>query len=136
MEQQFYNNAKAYHTYEVIQDYNAGLVLQGVHVKAIRSGRLNISESFCRVIKNEVFLFNIVLDGIVYNDIKMLLNKKEIKKIAEEVSLNNRTIVPLNLTMSVYAKMKIGVCKGKKNWNKKESIKLRDLDREQKRENV
>ena len=128
----FYKNAKAYFNYQIeAKDiYLAGLVLDGMQVKAIRSGKINITEAFCRVINNEVFLFNVVFDGHAYNDIKMLLNKKEIKDIAEDMRLKNTSLIPLNLSFQRYAKMQIGLGKGKKNHQKKQTIIERDAKRE------
>lgn len=128
----FYKNAKAYFNYQIEPKYTylAGLVLDGIQVKAIRSGKINISEAFCRVINNEVFVFNVVFDGQVYNDIKMLLNKKEIKDIAEQIKLKDYSLIPLNLSFKRYAKMEIGLGKGKKTYQKKQTIIERDAKRE------
>lgn len=128
----FFDNRKAYFKYEVKEDYLAGMVLTGIQIKAIRAGKLNISESFCRIINGEMFLFNINIDGAVYNDIKLLLNRKELNKIEESVKLNNYSVVPLNLTVKRMAKMKIGICKGKKMADKRETIKKRDIERSSK----
>lgn len=125
-----FTNRKINYDYIVEDSFLAGMVLTGLQIKAIRHGKLNISESFCRVIDNEVFLFNIILDGQVFNDIKLLLTKKEIKDINKILLLGNRTIVPLNLSVKRMAKMKIGVCKGKKEFDRRETIKTRDVSRQ------
>ena len=128
----YYKNAKAYFNYQIDakNTYIAGLVLDGIQVKAVLSGKINISEAFCRIINFEVYLYNVVFDGHVYNDIKMLLNKKEIKRIEEETRLKDLSIIPIDLTFKKYVKMQIGLGKGKKNYQKKQTI----IDREAKKD--
>ena len=133
-------NRKANYDYEILETYEAGIVLTGTEIKSIRLGKANLKDSYAIVRNNELFLLNMHIsqykEGNIFNheetrDRKLLLHKKEIKKIAQAIEVQGLTIVPLKLYLSSNNKLKvlIGVCRGKKNYDKRESIKERDIKR-------
>lgn len=134
------NNKKAYHDYFILETYEAGIVLQGTEIKSIRVNGANIKDSYAIVKNNEVFLLNMHIShyeqGNIFNHDetrtrKLLLNKKEIKKIKDKIDLEGNTLVPLKLYFkNGKAKILIGIAKGKKNYDKRETIKERDIKRE------
>ena len=133
-------NRKAKFEYEILNTYVAGIVLQGSEVKSIRNGRCNISDSFCIVDNNEVILKNCHISKYdsdkftnheELRDRKLLLTKKEILKLKEKSQIAGITIIPLKLFLQHnLIKVEIGLCKGKKLYDKRESIKERDIERE------
>lgn len=133
-------NRKAKFEYEILDTYVAGIVLQGSEVKSIRNGRCNISDSFCIVDNNEVILKNCHISKYdsdkftnheELRDRKLLLTKKEILKLKEKSQTVGITIIPLKLFLQHnLIKAEIGLCKGKKLYDKRESIKERDIERE------
>lgn len=133
-------NRKAKFEYEILDTYVAGIVLQGSEVKSIRNGRCNISDSFCVVDNNEVILKNCHISKYdsdkftnheELRDRKLLLTKKEILKLKEKSQTVGITIIPLKLFLQHnLIKAEIGLCKGKKLYDKRESIKERDIERE------
>lgn len=128
----FISNRKARFDYTVLDDYTAGMALKGLQIKAIRAGKVDISASFCYVTEKGVMMNNVVFDGMQTNDIPLLLTKREIRKLEEAVKLKGNTIIPLNIKIPKnHAKVQIGLCKGKKNWDKRQTIKERDLQRSQ-----
>ena len=134
-------NKKARFEYEILDQYNAGIVLTGTEIKSIRSSKASISESFCEFNdKNELFVINMLIEeyshGTIYNhkpkeSRKLLLNKKELKKLNKDVKNSGLTIVPLKLFINEkgFAKIRIALAKGKKLFDKRESIKDRDNKR-------
>jgi len=134
------NNRKAYHDYFVLEAIEAGIVLTGTEIKSIRENGANIKDSYAIIKNNEVFLLNMHISryeqGGVFNHEetrtrKLLLNKKEILKLKEKITLNGNTLVPLKLYFKHgVLKVSLGVCKGKKNYDKRETIKERDIKRE------
>ena len=115
-------NKKAYFEYSVLESFDAGIILIGNEVKSIRRNDVTIADSF--VYKHDES-----------REKKLLLNRKEINKIEKLIQGVGTTIIPLEIFVSKnLIKVKIGVCKGKKLWNKKEDIKNRDIDRDAKRE--
>ena len=134
------NNKKAYHDYFILETYEAGIVLQGTEVKSIRVNGANIKDSYAIIKNGEVFLLNMHIShyelGNIFNHDetrtrKLLLNKREIKKIKDKIDLDGNTLVPLKLYFkNGKAKILIGVAKGKKNYDKRETIKERDIKRE------
>ena len=137
-------NRKASFDYEIIDRYTAGIALSGCEVKSLRSGNANINEAFCIVDNGEIILKNAYIKEYIVNDHsgydsirdrKLLLNKKEILKIAKDSQLPGYTIVPLLIFFNQkgYAKINIAVCRGKHNYDKRETIKARDIEREMKR---
>jgi SsrA-binding protein len=138
-------NKKAYFEYSVLESFDAGIILIGNEVKSIRRSDVTISDSFVYIKNGELFIKNMkvakykqshMLDKHDDNrEKKLLLNRKEINKIEKLIQGVGTTIIPLEIFVSNnLIKVKIGVCKGKKLWNKKEDIKNRDIDRDAKRE--
>ena len=134
-------NKKARFLYEIIDKYTAGIVLTGTEIKSIRSSKASIAESFCEFNeKGELFVINATIEeyafGNYYNhrpkaERKLLLNKKELKKLYKEVQSTGLTIIPLRLFINEngYAKMEIALAKGKKLYDKRETLKDRDNKR-------
>lgn len=140
-------NKKASYNYEFIDTYIAGIVLQGVEIVAIKDGRVDISESYCYFIGNELFLKNTVITPKAENsnattvrnanrDRKLLLNKDELKKIHEQVKIRGLAVVPYKLMINDknLCKIVIVVAKGKKTYDKRKAIKERDIERQYKSE--
>ena len=138
-------NKKAYFEYSVLESFDAGIKLIGNEVKSIRRSDVTISDSFVYIKNGELFIKNMkvakykqahMLDKHDENrEKKLLLNRREINKIEKLIQVVGTTIIPLEIFVSNnLIKVKIGVCKGKKLWNKKEDIKNRDIDRDAKRE--
>ncbi len=134
-------NRKARFNYFIEEEIECGISLVGTEVKSIREGTANINDSFARVKNGEIFLINMFIskykDGNIFNheetrERKLLLHKNEIKKISKQVELNGYTLVPLKIYF-VRGKIKVllGVCKGKKLYDKRETIKKRDLERKE-----
>lgn len=133
-------NRKAKFDYEIFDKYEAGIVLTGTEIKSIRKGNANLKDSYVILKNNELFLLNMFIshykEGNIFNhdetrSRKLLLHKKEINKIKEKVSIKGFTIVPLKLYFKKgYAKIEIGIAKGKHTYDKKEAIKERDIKRE------
>ena len=135
-------NKRASFEYKIIDTYLAGLVLAGTEIKSIRLGKASIFESFCEFNdKGELFIINMQIDkysyGSCYNhkpkaERKLLLNKRELKKLEKEVKNSGLTIVPLLLFLNDrgLAKINIALAKGKKLYDKREAIKDRDNKRE------
>ena len=138
-------NKKAYFEYSVLESFDAGIMLIGNEVKSIRRSDVTIADSFVYIKNGELFIKNMkvakykqshMLDKHDENrEKKLLLNRREINKIEKLIQGVGTTIIPLEVFISKnLIKVKIGVCKGKKLWNKKEDIKSRDIDRDSKRE--
>lgn len=133
-------NRKARFNYFIIDEYEAGIELVGTEVKSIRKGSCNIGDSYGLIRKGEVYLINMFIgqykEGNIFNhnetrDRKLLLHKKEIKKISNDIELQGLTIVPLKVYFKDnHVKVLIGVCRGKKNYDKRETMKERDIKRE------
>lgn len=136
-------NRKAKFDYFIEEEYEAGIVLTGTEIKSVRSGHCHIKDSYGIIRNNEVFLLNMFIDqykeGNIFNHNetrtrKLLLHKKEIKKIKNMVELEGLTLIPLKLYFKDNKlKVLLGVCKGKKNYDKRETIKERDINREVKK---
>ncbi len=137
-------NRKARHDYFIESELEVGIVLVGTEVKSIRKGSANINEAFCRVKDNELFIHNMFIDYYEHGNInnhderrvrKLLASKREIIKLAEQVKLMNYTLIPLKIYFKHgYAKLLLGVCKGKKNYDKRATIKERDIKRSYEKE--
>lgn len=138
------NNKKAYYDYQILDTIEVGLVLSGTEIKSIRDGRANLKDSYAIVKNGEVFILNMHIshykEGNIFNHDetrtrKLLLNKKEIFKLRDTVVLNGNTLVPLKIYFkNNRAKLLLGIAKGKKNYDKRESIKQRDVNRELKKQ--
>jgi len=138
-------NKKAFFDYEIEEKYEAGIVLKGWEVKSIRGGDVSLKESFCFVSKGEIFLKNAHIApykmGVSYEkqeerqDRKLLLNKREINKLIGKTKEKGLTIVPLSLYLKKgKIKLEIALAKGKKLYDKKQSLKEKDLKREAERD--
>ena len=135
-------NRKAMFDYFIIDRFEAGIVLSGSEVKALRARKANIKDSFVRIIKNEAFLFNAHISYLKTTNAyfkpdekaprKLLLHRREINKLFLLVSQNTYTIVPLSLYFNKknLLKVEIALVQGKKLYDKRESIKQKTLDRE------
>ena len=133
-------NKKARHDYFVLETYEAGIELFGTEVKSIRKGRVNLKDSWCSIDDGEIFVKGMHISPYEHGNIfnrdplrtkKLLLHKREIKRLYSQVKQEGLAIVPL----SVYfkkgrAKVEIGLCKGKKNYDKRDAIAKRDAARE------
>ena len=138
-------NRQARHEYFIKDTYNCGIVLEGSEVKSIRAGSINLKDSFCLIANGEVFVKNMhiaVYDKSgAYNtrnskrDRKLLLRKAEINKLVGKVQEKGYALIPLEVFFEgSLCKLKMGICKGKHTYDKKETIKQRDLDRSVERE--
>ena len=133
-------NRKARYDYEIEDTYEAGIVLTGTEIKSIRMGKVNIKDSYAIIRNNEIYLLNTHIslyeEGNRFNHDedrtrKLLLHKKEILKLKDKLEIEGYTLVPLKIYfVKNKVKVLIGVAKGKKNYNKKETIKERDIQRE------
>ncbi len=132
-------NRKANHDYFIKDTYEAGIELKGTEIKSIRKGNVNINDSYARVKNNEIFVTNMYIakyeEGNIFNhderrERKLLLHKNEILKIAHNIETNRYTLIPLKLYFKKNKiKVELGICQGKKLYDKRESIKERDLKR-------
>lgn len=138
------NNRSAYHDYFIEDKYVAGIVLAGTEVKSLREGRASFNDAYCFFHKGELWIkslhiaeysFGTVNNHIAVRERKLLLNKKELRKIEGQLKNKGFTIVPLKIffTEKNIAKLEIGLGKGKKLYDKRESIKQKDAERELKR---
>lgn len=133
-------NRKARHDYFVEEVIECGIVLMGTEIKSIRQGQANLKDSYAYIRGNEVFVLNMFIspykEGNIFNheetrSRKLLLHKKEIQKLKIKIEQEGYTLVPLKLYfVRGKAKIALGICKGKKNYDKRETIKERDLKRE------
>lgn len=130
-------NRKARFEYEILDKYTAGIVLAGTEIKAIRLGKASIAESFCEFKNNELFVINMTVQEYSHatyfnhqpkQERKLLLNRKELRKLEKDVNSTGNTIIPLLLFVDKNgrAKLKIALAKGKKLHDKREAIKDRD----------
>ena len=136
-------NRRANFDYFIEYQYEAGVVLTVTEIKSIENGNCNIKDCYGIVKNGEVFLLNMYIgeykEGNIFNhdtnrSRKLLLNKKEIKKISQEIELNGLTLIPLKgYFKGSKFKILLGVCRGKKNFDKRETIKNRDIEREVKK---
>lgn len=133
-------NRRARHDYYIEDEYEAGIVLSGTEIKSIRLGKANIRDSYAIIRNEEIFLLNMHISsyekGNIFNHDedrtrKLLMHKKEIKKLSNKVTLEGYTLIPLKVYfVKGRAKVLIGVARGKKNYDKREVIKNRDIQRE------
>ena len=133
-------NRKAFHDFLIFDKFIAGIVLTGTEIKSIRKGMLNLKDSFAKIENNEMFLYGMHISpyeqGNRYNHKpdrvrKLLLNKREILKIQDKVKKDGVTIVPLELFLTNgFAKLEIGLAKGKKLYDKREAITKKTQERD------
>ncbi|MBO9619633.1 MAG: SsrA-binding protein SmpB [Niabella sp.] len=137
-------NRSAYYEYFIDATYQAGLVLLGTEVKSLRDGRASFNDSYCIIHKGEIWIKSLHISpyshGTVNNhdpnrDRKLLLQKREIKKIEAKLKEKGYTLIPLRIYMNDrnLVKIEIGLAKGKKLYDKRESIKKRDVERDLKK---
>jgi SsrA-binding protein len=135
-------NKKAYHDYEIIEKFEAGMVLAGSEIKGIRAKRVNLKDSFIKIVRNEAILFNahIGLLSTTHHyyrheergSRKLLLHRKQITKLKSAVEKEGHTIVPLQLYFNArnYAKIQIAIARGKKEYDKRADMKEKDMKRD------
>jgi SsrA-binding protein len=132
MKTEFYNK-KARFDYEIIESMEAGIVLTGEEIKAIRTGRVSLVASYAKIISGEVFWLGGNFLGITVPDRtkKLLLNKSQIKSLIGKIQEGGMTLIPLKLYLKKgKAKLELGLGRGKKKYDKRESIKRHDQERE------
>ena len=137
------SNRKAFHDYEILTKYDAGMVLTGTEVKSLRQHQTSIRESYARVKNGEVWLINSNIPAYKFGsnanhdpmrERKLLLHKNEIKKITTKLQDKGFTLIPLKLYfLGSHAKIELGIARGKKFYDKREAIKRQDVKRRLKR---
>lgn len=138
-------NRQARHNYFIEDTYECGIVLRGTEVKSIRAGKCHLKDSYGIVRNGEIFLLNMFIspykEGNIFNEKetrtrKLLLHKSEIRKLNDEVKLKGLSLIPLKLYfVKDKVKIELGVCRGRKNYDKRDAIKQKDLQREAQKEN-
>lgn len=133
-------NRKARHDYFVEETYEAGISLLGTEIKSLRAGTVNLKDSYCQIVNNEIYAFGIHISpyekGNIFNrdplrDRKLLMHKKEILKLFQLVSKDSYTLIPLSLYFSgSKVKMEVGLCRGKKLYDKRETDAKKQAQRE------
>jgi SsrA-binding protein len=134
-------NRKAYHDYFIEEKFEAGIMLQGTEVKSLREGRVNLQDSYASVKDGEVFLYHCHISPYSHGNIanhdpirvrKLLLHKKEINKLLGKTQQKGLTLIPLRIYFSKrgHAKVELGLAKGKKLYDRRDSIKAREAGRE------
>src|SRR5438477_6466633 len=133
-------NRKAYHDFHLLESFEAGLVLLGTEVKAIREGRVNLRDSFARLDAGEVYLYNVNISPYSHRGYadheplrrrKLLLHRDEIRKLVGKTVEKGMTLVPVRMYFKKgRVKVAVSLAKGKKEYDKRETIKRRDTDRE------
>lgn len=136
-------NRKAFHDYHIFDKFIAGIVLTGTEIKSIRKNAINLKDSFCKIENNEIFLYNCHISpyeqGNRFNHEaervrKLLLTKKEILKMHSKIKKDGYTVVPLEVFLCRgFAKVEIGLAKGKKNYDKRDDLAKKDQKREMER---
>ncbi|MBX7042563.1 MAG: SsrA-binding protein SmpB [Ignavibacteria bacterium] len=133
------SNRKANFEYEILNRLEAGIVLTGTEVKSLREGRVNLQDSYGRIRNDEVWIINSHISEYRFGNInnhdpirnrKLLLNKREIRKIKQQLQEKGLTLVPLKIYFKgSLAKVEIGIARGKKLYDKRESVKKREVER-------
>lgn len=133
-------NRKAFHDYHILDTWEAGMVLLGTEVKSIREGRVNLRDSFARIEKGEVWLYNVNISSYSHRGYadheplrqrKLLMHRDEIRKLIGKTTEKGMTLVPLRLYFkNGRVKVAVGLAKGKKDYDKRETIKRREVERE------
>lgn len=138
-------NRRASFEYAFLETHTAGIVLTGTEIKSIRQGKVNLQDAYCLIQNDELFIrqmsISVYTEGTYYNheplrDRKLLLTKREIKRLTEKLKDQGLTIVPTRLFTNErgFAKIEIALAKGKKLYDKRDSIKERDVERDMQRE--
>jgi SsrA-binding protein len=136
------NNKKAYFEYFILEEFTAGLKLIGSEVKSLREKNCNLDGAYCYIEGNKIFIKNMFIKEFgnscievdPYRVRELLLNKHEIRKIEKELQVQGITMIPLKVVLGNSIKLQLGLGKGKKLYDKRETIKARDIEREIKRE--
>ncbi|MCK9430684.1 MAG: SsrA-binding protein SmpB [Candidatus Omnitrophica bacterium] len=139
MSKSILTNRKAYRDYEVLETLECGIELKGSEVKSLRAGKINLNDSFARIEKLEAFLYNALISHYTeasYLNVdtnrprRLLLHKNQIERIAGKLAQKGLTLIPLKVYFNDrgFVKLEIGLCKGKKLYDKRESIKRRETD--------
>ncbi|MBR4949392.1 MAG: SsrA-binding protein SmpB [Clostridia bacterium] len=125
------NNKKAFHDFFILEKYECGIVLYGTEIKSLRQGKVNLKDSYCYIDKGEIFAKGVHISpyekGNIFNkdplrEKKLLMHKKEIFRLFGEVTQKGLTLIPLSIYFSgQYAKIELGLCKGKKLYDKRET---------------
>lgn len=133
-------NRKAFHDYHILDTWEAGMVLLGTEVKSIREGRVNLRDSFARIERGEVWLYNVNISAYSHRGYadheplrqrKLLMHRDEIRKLIGKTTEKGMTIVPTRMYYkSGRVKVEVGLAKGKKDYDKRETLKRREVDRE------
>lgn len=136
-------NRKAFYDYEILESYEAGIALKGTEVKSVRKGSINLKDGFARIFKGELFLFNVHISpyeqGNVHNqnplrERKLLMHKDQIESLAGRMSRGGLALVPISAYFKRgRLKIQLGLGKGKKHFDKRETIKKRDIEKEERR---
>lgn len=135
------NNKKAYHDYFIEEEFEAGIVLTGTEIKSVRQGKVSIKESYAKIVNGEMIIIGMNIspyeEGNRFNvdplrERKLLLHKQEIRKLIGQTTLKGLTIVPLKVYINEEGRCKvlIGLARGKKNYDKRDSIAERDAKRD------
>ncbi len=137
-------NKKAYHEYFIEDKYEAGLVLVGTEVKSIRQGKVNLKDSYVSIKNGEAFVYNMHISpyekGNIYNvdplrQRKLLLNKRELRKLVGLTTLKGYSLIPLSLYLkNGLVKMELSVAKGKKMYDKRQDLAKKDAERKMQRQ--
>jgi SsrA-binding protein len=138
------DNKKARHLFEILDEFEAGMVLRGTEVKVLREGRISLDEAFGRIYDNDAFLVGAHIDAYSHASSgnheptrrrKLLLHRAEIRKLKAKVNQKGLTLVPLEVFFNErgIAKIRLGLCRGKKLHDKRQDLKKKDADREMKR---
>ncbi|MGE4586771.1 MAG: SsrA-binding protein SmpB [Mangrovibacterium sp.] len=133
-------NKRAYFDYEILEKYTAGLQLAGTEIKSVRNSKVSITEAYCRFTGRELYVVNMNISEYDFGNInnhearrdrKLLLNKKELEKLQKKTRESGLTIIPLRMFINDHglAKIEIGLAKGKKNFDKRETLKQKDAKR-------
>ena len=136
-------NKRASHDYFILDTIECGIVLTGTEIKSIRMGKVSIQEAYCQVKDNQMIVINMDISkyslGTLFNhkekrDRVLLMHKKEIRKYGQKVQLEGLTIIPLSLYLKEgLVKLEIGLCKGKKNYDKREDLKREAMNSDKKK---
>ncbi|MAJ44252.1 MAG: SsrA-binding protein [Candidatus Marinimicrobia bacterium] len=137
------SNKKARYDYDILEKFEAGIVLQGSEVKSLREGNGNVKESYIKFLKNELWVIGMHIAEYSHSgysghttvhDRKLLLHKRELINLKKKVDLKGVTMVPLSMYFkNGKVKVEFGLARGKKNWDKRQSIMKKDLERQTQR---
>jgi len=133
-------NKKAFHDYEILEKYEAGIVLVGSEVKSIKAGKVSLKECYARFFDNELFIVGMHVsefrEANIFNhettrNRKLLMKKRELRKLQIKLQNTGLTVIPLRIYRKIHLiKVEIGLCKGKREYEKREAIKEREVKRE------